>query len=233
MTEKHKHSAHSHARAHNEGTGSDNEVVAGLLILTVLFASANAFLSFDANATFESAVGEISSPVPVVPPKVSIIRIVTALCSDCFDIDPVVELVKSQGLDVIKEREVLLSSSEGKALVSKYGIAKAPTVVVTGETNYSEDWLSFWKDFGDLKEDGAVVFNKQTPIYVDAVSGQQRGRVEAVFIGDESCSVCVNYEVVVDQLKQIGVKISGSRKMNYRDGEGAMFVEKYNITQVP
>ncbi len=200
----------------------------GLLLLTIMFSLGGALIAGDATAALGQKIALAEKSAPALP-KIQITTLSASTCTDCFDLSEAIALAKGAGANVTEEKKIEFNSPEGKSLVAKYAVAKIPTIIITGETANASGLSSL----GAKADDGAIVFDKQTPIYLDAQTGEARGRVEATLIGDSSCADCVNYAEVINQLTQAGIKISKTANVEYSDDEGRQIIAKYNITQVP
>lgn len=165
------------------------------------------------------------------PANISVVSIVPENCPDCFDISRLVSELKSAPVSVVNEKSIGYTSAEAKQLIQKYRITKVPALVITGEVD-KQNVRNSLSGFGAVVGD-ARVFSSPPPVYLDAVSGAEVGRVSATLILADSCSQCNNIYTMVQSLKAAGVTISSEKNYDYGSNEGKALLKEYNITKVP
>ncbi len=202
-------------------------VVHALLVALIIVSLFNFWLSSSVTAAIVEKTAELETAKPVVP-QIQITVLSASSCADCFDISSALNTAKNSKTNVTEEKKIEFDSAEGKALIAKYGVKKIPTVIVTGEIDNATKLASF-----GAKANGAIVFDKQTPVYIDAQTGAAKGRVTAMLVTDKACSDCTDYAPVVEQLKGAGVKISDVESVDFADEEGKAIVKQYNLSRVP
>ncbi len=80
-------------------------------------------------------------------------------CADCYEPNDFHKpILQRMGVVFDSERRVDISSSIGKALVSKYSIEKVPTIILEGDMEEYPVLVSAWKDVGSVESDGTYVF---------------------------------------------------------------------------
>lgn len=98
-------------------------------------------------------------------------------CTGCYDPQLHKQALVSFGLTKFsKETIVDISSAEGKALLKKYNIKAAPTVILSSGASEYPGLSQIWKNVGTIESDGSYVFRTMTAIkgaaYRDLVSGE-------------------------------------------------------------
>lgn len=167
------------------------------------------------------------------PSNLDIVVIKDPLCFDCFDIKPVIDAVKKQKVNITSERELELSSDEGKELIKKYAIKKIPTVIVSGEIDKDQALKDLFAKTGEIK-DGVFVLTKIGNPYVSAENGEPRGRVYVILVEDKSCPQCFDPNIYINSFKtQLGMAIDSQENVDISTKEGKMVVNKNGITSVP
>ncbi len=64
------------------------------------------------------------------PAELGLIKIESS-CSDCFDIDEVVKVLKdSSDIEIVKEKSLLRNSENAIKIINNYGIEKLPIIVI-------------------------------------------------------------------------------------------------------
>lgn len=166
------------------------------------------------------------------PAKVSVVKITAPNCADCFNVEAAVEALKSQQALIAEERAVPFDSEEGKRLIADNGITQVPTYIATGEVK-SEKIAAFVAENGELRGE-TFVFTKVQPVFVDALSGEERGRAELVYLLDKSCKDC--YDTAAHRqilVSRFGVKLANERTVDVSDPAGRELLQKYAITKAP
>lgn len=90
-------------------------------------------------------------------------------CTDCYDVKKHEIALKNLGVDTKDAKTVDISTDEGKALISKYGITKVPTVLVSGEVSEYQVLAQAWADVGVVTDDGTYIFTN-----VDLMDGSYK-----------------------------------------------------------
>lgn len=165
------------------------------------------------------------------PGIVELLTITTKSCGDCYDINPVVSVIESTGVNVTSKRTIDQSSAEAQSLVQKYGIEKLPTVIVTGEIDKTRALALKFNDIGEEIQD-AYVFTKLEPPFVQTSTGKVRGRVTLIQLTKE-CENCAGLGSFIDQLTTAGLKIEKQRQVDVDSEEGIALVAMYEIEKVP
>lgn len=165
-----------------------------------------------------------------IPAKIQLVKIYDSSCSECFDIDTIVSSLKSSSVNVTSEKTLDLSSDEAKGLIEKYGILKAPTVIVSGEINKTSISDENW--FRNTKDNVAFYSSVGVP-FIDIESGEVKGLVSYTNIVDSSCKNCSDISQVVTYLKDNGVKFSQEQIVEYNTEAGQTFINQFGIKEVP
>lgn len=170
------------------------------------------------------------------PANLNIIRITDSSCSDCFDIDPVIESIKKANANITSERSIDFSSDEAKQLIDKYEIKKLPTIVVTGEVNKSNVvnlWNQNW--FAEMKDGTQVssVYVGQSPPYRDIDADRVLGLVSVTRIVDPSCDECASLNPIINSFRQVGAVIKNDVTVEYDSAEGNDLIKIYGVREIP
>ncbi len=206
-------------------TGSFYTKIFTLLgVALILFSLFNIFQINSAYKLIEKKVSEAKEAAR--PADLELLVITAGSCTTCFDINNVVNTVKSSKVNVVKERTIDYSSEEAKSIIQKYDLEKLPTVLITGELKKASI-----RDFEE--KDDALVFTKLTPPYVDAKSGKVLGEVSVTLLKDSSCNNCSDLTTLLGSIKQIGVKILGEKIIEKDSKEGQDLIAKYKIKKLP
>lgn len=85
------------------------------------------------------------------------ILIKDATCTDCFDENMYLNILKNFGLIVNSTNTYDVSSGEGKTLVEKYAITKVPTLILSSGTQAYSNFINSWSEVGTIEEDGTLI----------------------------------------------------------------------------
>ena len=203
-----------------------------LLGLLIVFSAGNLFLINGALGS-ASVASAISTPIPATVPQISITKIVDSACTDCFGLAQVVDAVKATGAQVKEEKSFEFSSSDAKSLISKYGITRIPTVIISGETNKTADFRTSLSSFGEFKSDGSLVVTKIPPVYIDVATGKAVGRVFLTLLTDKGCSGCADISGFSELLKSGGVSIAGENDLDFSNESAKALIQTYKIERLP
>jgi thiol-disulfide isomerase/thioredoxin len=170
------------------------------------------------------------------PAKLELIKITASSCPDCFDIDSIINNLKTSNVNITSEKTLEFSSAEAKQLVSQYKIEKLPTVIVLGEVNKStvtQLWNQNWQI--EMKDGTQVsaVYSAVNPPYLVAESGTIKGLVNLTHIVDQSCSECADLGQVINFFKQQGVKFSSEKTVDYSSSDGKELISIFGVREVP
>jgi len=194
----------------------------GLIILLAVILLINIFLTINlSNDLKKSAEAAKESARPA---KVELAVIKNSKCSDCFDISAVLNYIKAAKLNVTKENAYEFDSTNGKQLAGKYGIEKAPSVIITGE-------IGKLQMQGSVKNKDALIFAPEPP-YTSISTGKTEGMVVLYYL-DPQCGKCRDISLLIEQIKGAGIRISAQKNVTPESDEGKNLIKKYNIDFAP
>jgi len=95
-------------------------------------------------------------------------------CKECYQVSTHDAALNALFVYPVKKKTVDIASEEGKALVKKYEIKKAPTIILTGELEVYASFLKVWPQVGSVAKDGAYVLTgvEQMGSYFDLTTNQ-------------------------------------------------------------
>ncbi len=92
--------------------------------------------------------------------KVDIILVKDKSCEDCFDVDELKDSFLSLGIYFNNEKNVDISSGEGKNLLKKYNITAVPTIILSKEIQDYDAIKKMLEQIGTFEDDGRFVFRR-------------------------------------------------------------------------
>ncbi len=196
----------------------------GLCVLLGLVIILNLILTLNVNQSIKKNIADLNEKLR--PGKIELSIIGNSKCTDCSDIEPIMEYVKSLKVNITSEKKYEFDSKEGKELVSKYRIERVPALVVTGEIEkVSIEGLE--------KRENAMVFDDAAPPYTNTKNGNVFGRVRLSLLQDPSCKNCSDLSILINQLKFAGITISEQKNLSSSSDEGKTMISKYKIDFLP
>ncbi len=85
---------------------------------------------------------------------VDLIMLEDSTCLECYDVELNKRILASMGLNIKNENTYDVSSSQGKALISKYDIRSVPTIILSPEADIYEIFVNAWQQVGTKENDG-------------------------------------------------------------------------------
>jgi hypothetical protein len=191
-----------------------------VLVATMLF---NTVIISQVSGDFTEKIGQIKQVA--APPKVEL-TLIESSCEDCSTVSSTVAGLKGLGMDITEEKTLDPSSSEAKELIEKHGIGRLPAIIVGGET--------FKLDFPKFRQSGnALVYDTVQPPYQDPVSGEVIGKVSAIILKDDGCSICWDMGTPLESIKQSQILVSEERTVEYMTEEGQSLIRLHSIGKIP
>lgn len=105
---------------------------------------------------------------------VKIILLSDKSCSICYDVNLHKLILPRFGVKTVSEDTYDISSPQGKDLIAKYNITKAPTLLISPEAKVYDTLTQVWTEVGTVESDGWYVFRatEQMGNYTDLLTNQ-------------------------------------------------------------
>lgn len=206
------------------------------IVIIILFSAlalnllASSFNFFKANGIAAEIVQNIEEEKRPANLQITIIK--DSSCSDCFSVDAIIEKIKSDNVNIEAEDAFERTDARAQELIEKYAIEKLPAFIIIGEINKNSSLAEAWGKIGEII-DGAIVFKSPAAPYVQASSGEIRGKVKLTIIVDESCTNCVDVMRYKGLSKQMGMDVEEEITVEYNSVEGKRIVRENNIKLIP
>ncbi|MEK6868937.1 MAG: hypothetical protein AABX74_01800, partial [Nanoarchaeota archaeon] len=91
---------------------------------------------------------------------VKLISLTDSSCIGCYDVKINEQILARLGVFVKESISYDVSSNEGKSLISKYMIEKAPIILLSPEASAYPVFVQAWQSVGSVEEDGWYVMRK-------------------------------------------------------------------------
>ena len=223
--EEHKHGHHAAHKSQSKGFRLDvNSIILGLVALLVIIIAVNVIMSLNIGSYLKEKTKAAEEAAR--PAKIELAVIKNSKCTDCSDIAPFVDFVKSSKVEITSEKTLEFDSKEAKTLIAKYSIEKVPSIVITGEIDKAA--LE-----GFVKKDDALVLAETVPPYTSTKDGKTVGRVTLYYLYDPSCTKCNDLGVLISQISFSGIKIVKQINISISSSEGSALAQKYNLQFAP
>lgn len=161
--------------------------------------------------------------------KLTIIK--DSTCKQCNDINPFINQFAALGVKIVSEQD--LEYTQAASIISKYGITKIPTVILSSDLEVYSTIAGAWSSVGNRTSDGSYILTSINPPYRDLVQGKITGLVKVIYLGDKSCNSCYNVTLHKGILERLGLTVAAEENYDISDIKGKEIVLKYKITQVP
>jgi hypothetical protein len=167
---------------------------------------------------------------------VDVVEIKAPSCGDCFNISGMTEMLSGAqvGMRLGNVTSIDYNSTEGKALIAKYGLTKVPALLLSPDAAAYKSLASAWQNVGTIEPDGWYVYRSVYAPYINITSGAVAGRVSIIELTDLSCASCYNVSEHYSGLEQSGGMVFTNRTTyDANSTQGQALIKKYNITAVP
>ena len=219
------HAEHQGHTSHHSAKKNNNYYIfIGLCVVLGVVLIYSIIQTFGINSAMKEKTAKAAELAK--PAKIQLSIIKDSKCTDCFDVSQIAAYTKTSKVEITSEKNIEFDSNEGKQLIAQYNLGKVPTVVVTGEIDKANIQ-------GFEKKNGALIFTQTTPPYVNATSGEVRGRITLTSLADPACTKCDDINTLVNQMKASGIKIVQQKNMSSSSDEGKSLISKYNLDFVP
>ena len=165
------------------------------------------------------------------PAAVSLTKITTADCKDCFNIDNATAVFKKQNVKIQEEQTFTDNSTQAQSLIKTLGITRVPTYIVTGDVK-KKSLEAFVKANGKIKNN-TFVFTKVQPVFIDPTTKKFMGRVTITYLTDATCAQCQDIKQLGEQYKKSGVVVAAENEIAWNTEEGQRLIGQYKITKLP
>ncbi|MBU2476792.1 hypothetical protein KKG83_04950 [Candidatus Micrarchaeota archaeon] len=164
--------------------------------------------------------------------KVDVLLIQNSSCDKCVDLSTFPQDLEQVGVFIRDYNVLEFDSPEAKELLEYYLVDRLPVVFLSLDAAEYDFLSSVWDNLGTVESDGVLVYREAVP-YFDVFSGEVKGLVEVLRLEDKNCADCLDSNLMVDPLKQMGIEIVKDSTIDVSSEEGKSLIEKYSITKIP
>lgn len=212
-------------------------IVIGLIAVLVVALGAYIFLTPPEET--EEQDSWIAEEGPELSPNATAVIVLPEECMDCASSLVLLENLQKDwaalGTNIVESNAVYDTSEEGRNMVIRYEIEKLPALVLKKESQWDSRILSTWmSDIGTVEDDGALVQREVVPPYYDTTTDEVKGKVEFVFLTDNTCENCYNVSAFAgDMISIFQMNVKNYEEYDISSVEGSAIVSKYDIKTVP
>ncbi len=151
---------------------------------------------------------------------------IDAECGECAQLASVIDSIATEKINITKQETLKASDAAAKALISKYGVKRLPTIILRGETGKAGQLDGF------TKADDALVYTGTPAPYVDAATGRIKGLVSVAYINATGCSECPDLVPLVEQLES-QVKVKSFSILDKDSQEAKRMIVEQSVGRLP
>ncbi len=164
---------------------------------------------------------------------VKLIALTDAACTQCIQLDGVITTLEGAGIKMVDKQVQAYDSAEGKATIEKFGVARAPALLLSNDVLVYEGMGKQLQALNLAEKNGYYAVHSIVPPYRDLASSQVKGLVEAIYLADESCKECFDVRVNKQILQRFGLAFASEKTVDTASKEGKELVNRFNIAKVP
>lgn len=205
-------------------------ICAVLFVIIFLNISASSIIFAQINVILDEKISEAEEIAR--PADINIIVLSDKNCQDCFNVKPIIEKIKERSINIKEEKELQREDNEAKKLIDKFKIDKLPTFLISGELEKDSALKDLWPKIGEIKENTFIFKQTGTP-YVNAASGEIRGKVKLTVVSASDCANCFNASLYENFPKQMRMSVEEKNTVEYNSSEGKDLIKKYGIESAP
>ncbi|PIN77274.1 hypothetical protein COV16_06950 [Candidatus Woesearchaeota archaeon CG10_big_fil_rev_8_21_14_0_10_34_8] len=200
-----------------------------LLLIGILFIY-NIFTLFETQQAVTDAIAAIEESA--IPLDVTLTVITYPNCDDCYDLTDVMDALASVNINIVAQNELQSTYEDAKALIEEYAIEKIPAIILTGQLNEKEAVARELKTIFEKISETTMLFQPETPVYVNAASGEIVGRVQITSLTTSDCEQCQDLSTMITALKQVLI-ITDIHDVAYGSAEADSLIAQYGLEFAP
>ena len=166
--------------------------------------------------------------------RVKVISIVDSGCASCTNFEGFVDYLRQNRVSISESREVEWNSAEGKELLKKFNLARAPALLISEDISEYKTIPALMKNqLNATISSGWFAMSAFKAPYREVSSEKVVGLAELILLKDSSCSECYDVKVNKNILARFGIVFGSEREIDVSSAEGKALVEKYKIKKAP
>lgn len=189
--------------------------------------------------------GEVALYTKIEPPffdlkensikgRVKVISIVDSGCANCTNFEGFVDYLRQNGVSISESKEVKWNSADGKELLKKFGLTKAPGLLVSEDISEYKAIPALMKSqLNATISGGWFAMSAFKAPYREVNSGKIAGLAELILLKDSSCLECYDVSLNKNILARFGIVFGSEKEIDVSSAEGKALVEKYKIKKAP
>ncbi len=163
--------------------------------------------------------------------QVELINIIDSSCDKCISLSSITDTLGQAGVKVTDYKNIEYNSTEGKELISKFGIKKVPALLISEDIEHY-DIIQQLAQIAEKKQ-GYYALHSTFPPYRDLITNKIEGLVNLIILEDSSCSECYDVSINKQILQGLGVFVNKEDKYDINSAQGKQLISKYSIEKAP
>ena len=164
---------------------------------------------------------------------VDIIEIMDSSCEKCVELSSIPLTLGQSGVSIGDWKKIEYNSTEGVALVKKYLLTHAPTVLISKEINYYDSVKQSLSQAGASDKGDYYSLHSTSPQYRNITSNKIVGLTDLILIDDKTCGNCYDVNLNKVALENLGITINTEKTYDISSSEAKSLIAKYSIEKVP
>jgi len=189
--------------------------------------------------------GEVALYTKIEPPffdlkensvkgRIKAVSIVDSGCANCTNFEGFVDYLRQNGVSISESREVEWNSAEGKELLKKFGLTKAPALLISEDISEYKLIPALMKNqLNATISSGWFAMSAFKAPYREVSSEKVVGLAELILLKDSSCAECYDVKVNKNILARFGIAFAEEKTIDAGSDEGKALIEKYKIKKAP
>ncbi len=166
--------------------------------------------------------------------RVSVVSLTAKDCSNCSSFATLLPLLRNRGIVFDEEKFLEFNSSEGKDFVQKHGLQKVPAIFLSENIQeYPEVFNALINQLGFKQGKGYIFREPLSAPFVDALSGETKGLVKAIFLDDSSCNDCYDVNMHKQIFDRFKLFLNEEETVEVSSEKGQQLISDYNISRIP
>ena len=156
--------------------------------------------------------------------------------SECWDTNIFLNFLESKNIKIVKKKNLdwgWWPFSQARLLAKKYEIKNLPTVAIEFLGRGKGDIKNFFSPDHGVIADDKFILTKIVAPYYNLDKQQIVGKLDIIYLVDNSCETCYDINIHNDALGGLGLNTKYAKIIDVGSSEGKKLIEQYKITKVP
>ncbi len=202
-----------------------------LFLVAIVFFSVGATTLRVMDASVQKAKQQAAEELR--PANISLIKLLAADCATCYDVSKLTNTIEQNTkVNITNVQTVNTTSPEGKSLIERYKLQRAPAFILQGEVEKLLKALPQMREYGK-QQDKDFVGNALPAPYMAIADGKIRGEFDVTYITEKQCTTCYDPSINRNILAKYGMIPRSEKTVDRLDVEGQQLVKQYSLVSTP